>query len=531
MNANLQIASYDLPDAGLTKPTAEAMRCCTFVPEQTIVVIGKGSDPVLELREENILSDNVPVLRRGTGGCAVVLTPDMLAVSFAVEHSPQLKSSEYFRLFNAVIIRVLEKQGVRGLQHAGTSDIALHDRKIAGTAIYRNRELVFYHAILNIAGRADVMERYLKHPPRTPAYRVGRSHAEFVTSLREAGCALSLDRLQREIRQEFLSTSASHFSTRKDSSCSRLETKDLSNFQSSGVNMYVVTGATGNTGKIVAEELLAKGKKVRVVGRDANRLQPLVARGADAFVGSLDDEESVVRAFAGAEAVYAMIPPNMKALQFRIYQNRVADAMISAIRQQRVQYVVTLSSVGADVSDKTGPVAGLYDFEQKLNALNGVNVLILRAGYFMENLLSTIKLIKTMNMDGGALKADVPLPLIAARDIGAYAARRLLALDFSGISVQELQGPRDVTMNESVKILGAAIGKPDLCYVEFGYDDAIFGMTQMGLPREIAGSFVELMRAINDGLVKFHQPRSAQNSTSTTLEEFAPMYATAYQKS
>jgi lipoate-protein ligase A len=206
MNSVLQIDSYDLPDAQLMKPSAEAARCCVFVPQRTMVVIGKGSDPALELYEENILSDGVPVLRRGTGGCAVVLTPQMLAVSFAVQHTPQLKSSEYFRLFNAVIIRALKEHGIRNLEHAGTSDIALSGRKLAGTAIYRNRQLVFYHAIINLAGSAAAIARYLKHPPRVPAYRAGRSHEEFVTSLAEAGFTLPLPRFGQDVEREFRTT-------------------------------------------------------------------------------------------------------------------------------------------------------------------------------------------------------------------------------------------------------------------------------------------------------------------------------------
>jgi lipoate-protein ligase A len=203
MNSDLHIVPYDLPDAELMKPSAEAARVSVFVPERTMVVIGKGSDPALELRQENILADGVPVLRRGTGGCAVVLTPDMLAVSFAVQHSPQLKSSEYFRLFNAIIIRALEKHGVRGLEHVGTSDIALQGRKLAGTAIYRNRERVFYHAIINLASDAELMERYLKHPPRVPAYRAGRSHRDFVTSLSEAGFTVQLPRFGQDLKKQF----------------------------------------------------------------------------------------------------------------------------------------------------------------------------------------------------------------------------------------------------------------------------------------------------------------------------------------
>lgn len=197
---------YDLPDAPLLEPSAEAARCMVFVPPETMVVIGKGSDPDLELNKGAILADRVPVLRRGTGGCAVVLSPDMMAVSFSISSESQLKSSEYFQLFNQTVIRALEAQGIHGLHHAGTSDIALDNRKVAGTAIYRNRHLVFYHAIINVAGNTDLIERYLSIPPRTPAYREGRNHSDFVTSLQTAGYPLDVDAFRRDVQREFAET-------------------------------------------------------------------------------------------------------------------------------------------------------------------------------------------------------------------------------------------------------------------------------------------------------------------------------------
>ncbi|RPH96430.1 hypothetical protein EHM69_01365 [candidate division KSB1 bacterium] len=197
---------YDLPDAPLLEPSAEAARCMVFVPSGIMVVIGKGSDPALELNKDTILADGIPVLRRGTGGCAVVLTRDMMAVSFSISSDTQLKSSEYFRLFNETVIRALKAQGISGLHHAGTSDIALENRKIAGTAIYRNRNLIFYHAIINVAGNTDLIERYLSIPPRLPAYREGRRHSDFVTSLQAAGYQIRLAEFQKDVEREFAAT-------------------------------------------------------------------------------------------------------------------------------------------------------------------------------------------------------------------------------------------------------------------------------------------------------------------------------------
>jgi uncharacterized protein YbjT (DUF2867 family) len=202
--------------------------------------------------------------------------------------------------------------------------------------------------------------------------------------------------------------------------------------------MYAITGATGNTGRQIAEALLSKGKKVRVIGRDTARLKPLIDKGAEAFAGSLDDAAAMTRAFTGAKAVYAIIPPDPTVKNLRDYQNKIGESLATAITNGRVQHVVNLSSLGGHLSEKVGPVKGLYDQEQRLNKLKEAHVLHLRPGYFMENLYWNIDLIKKMGINGSALKADLPMALIATRDIAAEAVRLLLDLKFAGKSVQDL---------------------------------------------------------------------------------------------
>lgn len=292
--------------------------------------------------------------------------------------------------------------------------------------------------------------------------------------------------------------------------------------------MYVITGATGNTGNIVAENLLAKEKKVRVIGRSKTKLQPLAAKGADVYEGSLEDAAAITNAFKGATAVYAMIPPNPAAADFRSYQNRVGKVLVQAIRDTGVKYVIALSSIGADLAEGHGPIGGLYDFEKSLAALGGVNVLALRPGYFMENQFASVGMIKAMNINGGVVKADLSIPMIATRDIGIYAARRLLALDFDGMSHADIYGPRDLTLRDVTQVLGRAIGKPDLPYVEFSDEDAIAGMVAMGLPRKIAEMYVELSQASNAGLLRHRQPRTTANTLPTSIEDFAQVFATVY---
>src|SRR5438132_5258074 len=167
------------------------------------------------------------------------------------------------------------------------------------------------------------------------------------------------------------------------------------------VTMYVVTGATGNTWSVVADRLLDQGKKVRVIGRSMERLQPFVARGAEAFVADLSDQTAATQAFAGANAVYAMIPPNVASPDFRAEQRRVTAAIAAALEHAGVKHAVSLSSVGADKESGTGPVVGLREWEQALNQIPGLNVVHLRAGYFMENTLGQGAAIKAMGKTAG----------------------------------------------------------------------------------------------------------------------------------
>ncbi len=294
--------------------------------------------------------------------------------------------------------------------------------------------------------------------------------------------------------------------------------------------MYVITGATGNTGSLVAERLLKAGHKVRVVGRDPKRLERFTEKGAESFIADATDGGALTKAFAGANAVYAMIPPNIGAPDVRAYMESVSDALRSAIEKNPVKHAVVLSSYGADKSHGTGPVAGLHNLEKKLEGIPGLNALFVRAGYFMENLLAQAGVIKSMGIMTGPVKEDLPLPMIATRDIGAYAAEALLKLDFSGKSTHELQGPRDVTYVEAAKIVGASIGKKDLAYKLAPAAQLKPALMQMGMSASMADLLLEMADALNSGYMKMLEPRSAANSTPTTLETFvAEVFLPAYR--
>lgn len=292
--------------------------------------------------------------------------------------------------------------------------------------------------------------------------------------------------------------------------------------------MYAITGATGNTGKRIAEALMAKGERVRVVGRSKEKLKDLAERGAEPFVASLDDAGAMTRAFTGVKAVYAMIPPSYAEPDFRGYQNRVGQVLADAVSAARVSHVVNLSSIGAHLSQGGGPINGLYDQEQRLNRLGGVHILHLRPTFFMENFFFNVGLVKQAGINGTPLRADLAIPMIATPDIAEVATRRLLALDFSGKTTQELLGPRNMTMTEATRILGQAIGKPDLPYVQFPYEDAEKAMVGMGLSLDVARAFNQMYLAFNEGIIRPTEPRSATNTTPTSFESFAKTFAKVY---
>lgn len=292
--------------------------------------------------------------------------------------------------------------------------------------------------------------------------------------------------------------------------------------------MIVITGATGKTGSKIAEELLAKGQKVRVIGRDAAKLKGFMSRGADAAIGDLADRAFVTRAFAGADAAYVLIPPNFRAADFRAYQKQIGESIVAGIKGSGVKFVVNLSSQGAHLPDRTGPIAGLHDQEERLNRLDGVSVLHLRPTYFMENLLMNIDLIKKMNIMGSAIRGDVKFAMIATKDIAAYASERLSKLDFSGKSIRDLLGQRDLTLDEAASVIGKKLGKPDLRYVAFPYDDAEKGMVAMGLTPDLSKLYIEMSRALNDGLFAVNLSRTRENTTPTSIEEFAGIFAQIY---
>ena len=291
---------------------------------------------------------------------------------------------------------------------------------------------------------------------------------------------------------------------------------------------FAVMGATGNIGGRISEQLLAGGHTVRALGRSLEKLAGLKAKGAEVLTGDAADSAFLSKAFSGADGVFALLPPNPVSPDFPAEADRVGEAIAGAIAKSGVRHVVALSSVGAERSSGTGPIVGLHRQEERLKRLTATNVLAMRPGYFFENFLHSLDLIRHQGINGGGAAGTTSIPMIATQDIAAFAARALAARDWTGFKVQELLGARDLSFDEATRIIGQAIGKPALAYVQFPYADYSAALQQAGLSKSIADLYAEMDKAFDDGIVTSVEGRNAGNTTPTTFEHFAGVIAQAY---
>jgi lipoate---protein ligase len=186
-----EVRPYDLPDAALFSGTGDGM--LVWQPSETIIVLGQSNTPERSLVMENVLSDDIPITKRPTGGEAVILSPRMAVITVARKFEEMVRSRDFFMEVNGMILDLLAGLGVKNYGTRGISDITIGHRKILGSSMHRRENRLVYHAVLNIAEDPSIFERYLRHPSREPDYRRNRPHGEFVTSLKKEGCDISYD--------------------------------------------------------------------------------------------------------------------------------------------------------------------------------------------------------------------------------------------------------------------------------------------------------------------------------------------------
>lgn len=285
-----------------------------------------------------------------------------------------------------------------------------------------------------------------------------------------------------------------------------------------------ILGSLGNIGKPLAQKLIASGNQVTVVSSNSDRVEAIEALGAKAAIGSVDDVAFLKNTFAETDAVFALTPPNMGGSNVIANTTDAGKAIAEAIAAAGVKRVVMLSSIGADLPDGTGPIKGLYNIEKIYETLENVSVTFLRAGFFYTNLYANVPMIKGAGIIGSNYAAETVIPFVHPENIATAAAEELIK-STSGKNIRYIIS--DVrTPNDVAKVLGLAIDKPELPWVEFTNEQSLGGMKEAGVPEEIAELYTEMGSGLNNGKI---QNDFLTNKISvdgkTKLEDFAKEFA------
>lgn len=293
---------------------------------------------------------------------------------------------------------------------------------------------------------------------------------------------------------------------------------------------YVILGSLGHISRPLTQKLIAAGHSVTVVSSNQERAEEIILMGAQAAIGSVENIDFLTRTFIGADAVYTMVPPYLGASDWKRYIAGIGQNYAAAIRASHLKFIVNLSSIGAHMPTGCGPVSGLYFVEEALNRLEGVNIKHLRPAYFYTNLLSNINMVKTMGIIGGNYGNHATMIFVHPDDIAEVAFKELNDLSFRGKSIRYIASDSRTT-DEVASILGQAIEKPNLSWINFSDEDTVAGMIQSGLPEEIARNYTEMGHAMRKGEMQSdyvkHQPLQLGR---TKLETFAKTFAEVYRQ-
>jgi uncharacterized protein YbjT (DUF2867 family) len=281
--------------------------------------------------------------------------------------------------------------------------------------------------------------------------------------------------------------------------------------------MYAITGVTGHTGSVVADTLLAQGKPVRVIVRDAAKGEAWKARGAEVAIADLADTAALTRAFAGTQGAYVLLPPNPTSSDPVGDNVKLAAGIAAAVRASGVPHVVLLSSIGAQHPDGTGPIRALHVAEREL-AATGAGFTAVRAAYFQDNWAASLG-----TLDSGTVYAFVPselgFPQVATPDIGRTAAAALVEGAPRGETrIVELSGPRDVSGNDVARALSAIAGKP-VTVQAAPLDAVVPTFTSFGLSTEMSELYREMYAGIISGRVAWQGGKARALRGSVSIDD------------
>ncbi len=284
--------------------------------------------------------------------------------------------------------------------------------------------------------------------------------------------------------------------------------------------MFVVLGATGHTGSVVADTLLNNKQAVRVIVRSADKGAVWKAKGAEVAVASLDDVPALSATLKGAKGVYLLVPPNYGAASWLAEQRARMDQAASAVKASGIEHVVFLSSVGGQIPEGTGPIRAARYGEQALAAV-AKHLTILRPCYFMDNWAASIGMVKGQGVLPSFIAPTARVPMIATTDIGRVGAERLMA-GGRGRKVVELAGPEDYSPDQVAAALGQLLGK-SVTTQHAPLSAVVPTFTSFGFSQEAAKLFEEMYGSFAKGAIGFEHPSSLQRGTVTLTEALRTM--------
>ncbi|MEO6553692.1 MAG: NmrA family NAD(P)-binding protein [Nitrospiraceae bacterium] len=279
--------------------------------------------------------------------------------------------------------------------------------------------------------------------------------------------------------------------------------------------MFVVVGATGNTGSAVVETLLSRKQSVRIVVRSADKGAAWKAKGAEIAVASLDDVSALTKAFEGAKGVYLLVPPNYGAAAWLVDQRARMDRAADAVKNSGIGHVVFLSSIGGHIAEGTGPIRAARYGEQALGAA-AKNLTILRPCYFMDNWAPVLGAAKAQGVLPTFIAPQAMVPMISTKDIGRVGAEQLMA-GGKGAQIVELAGPEEYSPNQVAAALGQILGKP--VTAQYAPLSAVVPtFTSFGFSDEVAKLFEEMYTSFSTGAIGYELPASVIRGRVTLAE-------------
>ncbi len=279
----------------------------------------------------------------------------------------------------------------------------------------------------------------------------------------------------------------------------------------------VITTPNGHLGRAVAEILLQEKVNTTVISRDAGRVDRLVSRGAEFVHGALDEPSPLELALRDGGTLFWVTPPPQRP-DYREWALAAANLAGSIAKQHGAVRIVNISCMGAHHGRGTGPISPLLEIESIfMNACR--NTVSIRPGFFMENLLQHLQTLQKTRTVELPVHAELPLPLVATRDVAAAAAAYILDPELSGHHVVGVHGPQSLSFADLAAILTKELGRTVL-YDELSPDEYRQAQHRAGTPAFLIDMYLEMYQALNDRRLQPLERRTRETTTRTTFSYF-----------